>query len=144
MSVIPREHEPVPPGIWSNVSLTLALKESAVGGRRQKCIQSGNGGGKCSNLGNTAGVGTAPTMCLQPLTTFALNSWGVSRIRLVSVFPTEPGQGPSTRTGCTGREESYFLMSAQFGAEGAPLFGGASENRAWAQVGSREEVDFHT
>lgn len=61
-----------------------------------------------------------------------------------SVFPTEPGQGPGTRTGCTGREESYFLMSAQFGAEGAPLFGGASENRAQSRWGSREEVDFHT
>ena len=53
MSVIPREHEPVPPGIRSNVSLTFALKESVVGGRRQKRIQSGNGGGKCSNLGNS-------------------------------------------------------------------------------------------
>ncbi|KAM7245992.1 hypothetical protein CapIbe_002290 [Capra ibex] len=53
MSVIPREHEQVPPGIRSNVSLTLALKESVVGGRRQKRIQSGNGGGKCSNLGNS-------------------------------------------------------------------------------------------
>ena len=92
----------------------------------------------------TAGVGTAPAMCLQPLTTFALNSWGVSLIRLVSVFPTEPGQGPGTGTGGTGREESCFLMSAQFGAEGAPLFGGASENRAWAQVGSLEVVGFHT
>lgn len=72
---------------------------------------------------------------------FTLNSWGVSG---VSVFPTEPRRGPGPGTGCTGGEESYFLMSAQFGAEEAPLFGGASENRAWAQVGSLEEVGFHT
>ena len=58
--------------------------------------------------------------------------------------PKEPGRGPGPGTGCTGGEESYFLMSAQFGAEEAPLFGGATENRAWAQVGSLEEVGFHT
>ena len=60
-----------------------------MGGGRQKCIQSGNGngGGKCSNLGNTEGVGAAPTMCLQRLTTVTLNSWGVRGIRLLIVSP---------------------------------------------------------
>lgn len=60
-----------------------------MGGGRQKCIQSGNGnrGEKCSNLGNTEGVGAAPTMCLQPLTTVTPNSWGVSGIRFLIVSP---------------------------------------------------------
>ena len=40
--------------------------------------------GTCSNQGNTEAVGAAPAMCLQPLTTFTLNSWGLSG---VSVFP---------------------------------------------------------
>ena len=68
-----------------------------MGGGRQKCIQSGNGNGgeKCSNLGNTEGVGAAPTMCLQPLTTVTPNSWGVSGIRFLIVSPQSLARAPA-------------------------------------------------